>query len=238
MESRTRLFGAAALTLFALPSTMPAPRGDCGAELEIDDASLIFEVNETDGDAEVVLRLKAPEGFRRLELEDPNGKRVFVLKAKGNVKQAVGLQQFVIESGEPNVVDVLATFPEGTYEVEGETVSGQEAEGELVLSHDLAPAPAYCPADGDPLDDDSVRRRGQLRRRDRAGRPRLQPDRHGARGRHLAPGARRLPAGEHRVRAGGRHRLAQWQHGRRRELVHDRALIGPRGRARARPRLD
>lgn len=148
MESRTRLFGAAALTLFALPSTMPAPRGDCGAELEIDDASLIFEVNETDGDAEVVLRLKAPEGFRRLELEDPNGKRVFVLKAKGNVKQAVGLQQFVIESGEPNVVDVLATFPEGTYEVEGETVSGQEAEGELVLSHDLAPAPAYCPADG------------------------------------------------------------------------------------------
>ncbi len=122
--------------------------GGSGQVLEFEEAFLVFEVNETDQDGEVLLRMKAPEGLRELELEDPHGKTVLKLRVKGRLQHDVGLQQFLIESGEPDIESVLAAFPEGTYELEGRTISGHVVEGEVSLSHAMAPAPSFFPPDG------------------------------------------------------------------------------------------
>jgi len=140
-------FTAPGILLLAIPLAATPLIGDRDP-VEFDEARLVFELNETDGDAEVVFLIKGPDGLKELEVEGPDGSEVFELDVEGRAERKVGLKQFVIESGEPNIVDILATFPEGRYEVEGVTLDGQDVEGSMYLSHDLAPAPAYAPADG------------------------------------------------------------------------------------------
>jgi hypothetical protein len=139
---------ASYLALFDAPSARPS--------VEFDEAKLIFELNETDVDAEVVLDVDAPDGLRALHLEFPDGKTVFSLKAKGHALDPVGLKQFAIESGEPDIASILQAFPAGTYRLLGETITGLAVESELELSHDLVPAPTYAPPDGALVPTDGV----------------------------------------------------------------------------------
>jgi hypothetical protein len=142
----------AALASYLALFDAPSPRQSA----EFDEATLIFELNETDADAEVVLDVDAPGGLAALRLEYPDGKTVFSLKTKGQALDPVGLKQFAIESGEPDIASILAAFPAGTYRLIGETIMGLAVASELELSHALVPAPSYVPPDGAVVPTDGV----------------------------------------------------------------------------------
>jgi hypothetical protein len=144
---RTILHASALIAALVSPWALSALSSSPGS-VEFDEVSLRFELNQTDLDAEVVLDLDAPEGLRELRLEAPDGKTLFKLLAQAQALDAVGLKQFVIESGEPDITSVLQAFPEGSYRLLGVTVSGVAVESEVELAHELVRAPSYVPPDG------------------------------------------------------------------------------------------
>ena len=120
---RTILHASALIAALVSPWALSAISSSPGS-VEFDEASLRFELNQTDMDAEVVLDLDAPEGLRELRLEAPDGKTLFRLVAQAPALEPVGLKQFVIESGEPDIASILPAYPEGTSRLSGDTVSG------------------------------------------------------------------------------------------------------------------
>ena len=106
-----------------------------------------FEVNETDGDGEVVFSVKASEGLSSLQVLDPDGKVIVFLIS--NDKRAgidpIGLAQFRLETAEPAIDGVKDAYPEGTYQFLARTINGDELVGEAILSHDRLPAPVFSP---------------------------------------------------------------------------------------------
>lgn len=139
-----------ALVLSFAPSPRTAPPGG----LEFDRAKLILEANATDGDAEIVLDLKADFDIVRLELAGPacsgdgDGRRVLELHSNKDLR--LGLSQILVETGEPSLAAVLAAFPAGSYELSGRTLEGRRFETQLELTHALPRAPEILfPADGD-----------------------------------------------------------------------------------------
>jgi hypothetical protein len=132
-----RLILASALVAgAALSATTASAKKTCEEFAEL---SIALEQNATDGDAEVVLFAQGnDEGLSDLSIKAPDGRKV--VRVKGN-RRGVGLREFLLESAEPpDLPRVLASFPEGEYEVEGRTVSGGCLEGSVSLSHELAPA--------------------------------------------------------------------------------------------------
>lgn len=130
---------------FPLPPLPPLPF------LEM---SIILEVNETDGDAEIVVRAKADEGLKSFWLRRPDGKKVIDVASddKSKTDGPIGLAQVRFETAEPSLARIAAAYPEGIYEFRGRTIDNALVYGEVVLSHALLPAPAYTPADGDVVD--------------------------------------------------------------------------------------
>lgn len=126
--------------------------------LEFEELTMIFEMNETDGDAEVVITAQGFEGIKRLIVRAPNGKRVILVHSNDGGKRVdpIGLAEVLVETGEPNVAGVKAAYPEGTYQFFARTVSGARLYGEVVLSHDLLPAPDFSPKEAEDLDPVSV----------------------------------------------------------------------------------
>ncbi len=129
-------------------------RADAGADKENDDdddgeaiplaeANVFFELNHTDGDLGIHSLIDG-EAWRTLSIESPNGRELLGIEVKGKL-QRQGLTELCFESAEPSF-DELAPetffrrFPEGPYEIEGETLEGDELEGTAVLTH-LLPAP-------------------------------------------------------------------------------------------------
>jgi hypothetical protein len=125
----------------ALGATSRAGRGVEAAEGEIpfDDVRIFFEFNSTDNDLGVQVLLDG-EGWNRLEIDDPRGVRILDITAGGSLGE-LGLTELFFESSEPSPEEVLGLFRAGKYEFEGETVEGEELEGEARLSHKLPPAP-------------------------------------------------------------------------------------------------
>ena len=125
------------LAPLALPAA-PARAGgaSCG---EFSELGLTLEQNATDGDTEVVLFAQGgDEGLKRLTVSDPRGRKAAKISGDG---RGVGLREFLLESAEPpDLAAVLASFPEGTYEFAGKTVSGDCLRGTAPLSHEVAPA--------------------------------------------------------------------------------------------------
>ncbi len=137
-----RHFFTAAL-LFAL---LALPTGAWASSPgDFEELTIYFELNETDGDAEVVMFAKAPEGMDRLNVFGPTGAKRVEMKAKGH--EDVGQGQLRIESAEPSLEEVKQAFPEGEYTFTARTVSGQFLRGTATLSHDLLPAPSFHPAE-------------------------------------------------------------------------------------------
>ncbi|MCZ6783627.1 MAG: hypothetical protein O7G30_10000, partial [Proteobacteria bacterium] len=102
------------------------------------------ELNNTDGDLGIHALIDG-DAWKKLEIEDPNGRRLLKIKAKGRLKKQ-GLTELFFESAEPvfeelDPVDFFKRFPEGIYEIEGETLEGEELESEVFVSH-VMPAPA------------------------------------------------------------------------------------------------
>ena len=136
-RSRARIL--AGMTLLLAPPGLASAAGDASrASFPI--ASVIFEQNATDGDVEVVFKVKGrDEGLAKLSVVSPDGGTVIDFTAPG--VSAMGIREFVFESPEPTDVEGLkAAYPAGVYRFAGATAAGKELRGESTLGHEL-PAP-------------------------------------------------------------------------------------------------
>ena len=112
-------------------------------EIPFDVASIYFELNDTDGDLGIHALIDG-EPWKKLEIEDPNEREMLDVDVVGRLRRQ-GLTELFFESAEPSFEDLdpadfFRRFPEGEYEVEGETLEGEELESEVEVSH-VMPAP-------------------------------------------------------------------------------------------------
>jgi hypothetical protein len=149
----------ALLALLLLPAcdkspTPPEPGADAQREtataLEssaatepFDDAAVFFELNTTDTDMGFQVFLDA-EGWKRVSLTDPEGRRVFGIQTDTKLSQ-IGITELRFESAEPSPAEVRSRFPAGEYTFRGETVEGATLLSRVDLSQRLLPAPSFSP---------------------------------------------------------------------------------------------
>lgn len=120
--------------------------------------SMRFEVNETDGDGEVLFSLKASEGLEWLKVFAPGGELVAFIVSNDERKgvDPVGLAQFKLETAEPSIDEVKKAYPAGTYEVVARTISGQRLHGTVKFNNQRLPPPAFTPKDAKGVDPNHV----------------------------------------------------------------------------------
>ena len=126
---------------------------DDEVEIPFDEAFLFFELNDTDGDLGIHGKIDGgPWG--KMEIEGPNERTLLKVRARGRLKNQ-GMTELFFESAEPcfpsdpeceedealEPEEFFARFPEGEYEIEGETLEGDELENEVYLSHVMPAAP-------------------------------------------------------------------------------------------------
>ncbi len=136
---------------------------DDDGPVALDDAKIIIETNFTDGDAGVQVFLDG-EGWKKMVVKDPNGKRLFSIKAQGNLKKELGLTELFWESEEPEYLDpeeltleeILSLFSEGEYDFKGKTVEGDPLTGTATLSHELPCAPENLSPTEETVDDSGI----------------------------------------------------------------------------------
>lgn len=122
-------------------------------EIPFAEAHIFFELNNTDGDLGIHALIDG-EPWKRLEIEDPNGRRMLKVKVKGRLR-GQGLTEIFFESAEPTFDELppeqfFRRFPEGTYEIEGITLEGDELESEVELTH-VMPAPPVAYVNNEPV---------------------------------------------------------------------------------------
>ncbi len=150
MTGRTRsvrllLFGAAIVLIAGLAAQPGQAKGDDDDdEIPFDEANLFFELNNTDGDLGIHALIDG-DAWKKLEIEDPKGRKLLKVSVKGRMKKQ-GLTEIFFESAEPTFdelspEDFFKRFPAGTYEIEGKTLDGEELKSEVELTH-VMPAPA------------------------------------------------------------------------------------------------
>jgi hypothetical protein len=131
-----------------------------GTPIPLDDATMIIEVNSTDGDAGLQVFLDG-EPWRSIEVRSPDGRKILALNAKGQLR-GHGLTELFSESNEPSFEDMrleefLALFQEGEYLFSGTTVEGDRLTGTATLSHDIPAGPVIVsPEDGAVVSPDAL----------------------------------------------------------------------------------
>jgi hypothetical protein len=110
-------------------------------------------LNNTDGDLGIHALIDG-EAWKELEIEDKRGRTILEVEVKGRLKKQ-GLTELFFESAEPNFEDLpparfFRRFPAGIYEIEGETLEGEELESEVELTH-VMPAPAVTTVNEEPM---------------------------------------------------------------------------------------
>ena len=136
-------------TLLLAPPVLASAAGDASKAASFPTASVIFEQNATDGDVEVVFKVKGRnEGLARLSVVSPDGRTVIDFAAPG--ASALGIREFVFESPEPkDVAGLKAAYPAGVYRFAGATAAGQQLHGESTLGHELPATTSFLrPAAG------------------------------------------------------------------------------------------
>lgn len=116
-------------------------------------ANVFFELNDTDGDLGVHALVDGGP-WSRLEIEDPKERKMLNINVRGRLRRQ-GLTEIFFESAEPTFDELPAKrffkrFPEGTYEVEGMTLEGQELQSEAEITHTM-PAPPKPTVNGQPM---------------------------------------------------------------------------------------
>ena len=128
-----------------------------GKPIRLAAATLIIEVNATDGDAGLQFFADG-DPWNSMTIADPNGRVIVDVEAEGRLKDW-GLTELFSESNEPAFTEVplaefKARFPEGRYAFVGETIEGEKLVGAARLSHDIPDGPEITA----PADDASVHR--------------------------------------------------------------------------------
>lgn len=141
---RSRFPVLLASSVAALFMAAPATWADDDDEtFPFEEAEVFFELNNTDGDLGIHSLIDG-DPWKKLEIEDPHGRRMLRVKARGRLRRQ-GLTELFFESAEPRFAELppeefFARFPEGDYEIEGITLDGEELESVTKLTH-LMPAP-------------------------------------------------------------------------------------------------
>lgn len=117
-------------------------------------AQAFFELNTTDHDMGFQILLDA-EGWKRVSLTDPEGRRVFGIQTDNNLAE-IGITELRFESEEPSPPEVRSRFPAGRYTFRGETVDGTSLVSQVNLSQRMLPAPSITPRDGQLVDRQNV----------------------------------------------------------------------------------
>jgi hypothetical protein len=133
----------AAVVVLVLVTGRPVSWADDEDETPFDEADIFFELNHTDGDLGIHALIDG-EPWKRLEIEDPQERRMLNIYVNGRLRRQ-GLTEIFFESAEPSFDELspeefFRRFPEGKYEIEGITLAGQELESTARLTHVL-PAP-------------------------------------------------------------------------------------------------
>jgi hypothetical protein len=118
---------------------------------EFDEAKIFFELNDTDGDLGIHGKVDG-DGWKRLVIEDSKGRKLANFRAMRTLTQQ-GLTEIFFESEEPTFdelapADFFARFPEGTWEVEGLSLEGEELSSEVEVTH-VMPAPPETSVNGE-----------------------------------------------------------------------------------------
>ena len=145
-----------AIIALILGGSAPALRADDDEE-PFDEASIFFELNDTDGDLGIHALIDG-EPWKKLEIEDPRENEILDIDVRGRLRRQ-GLTELFFESAEPSFEDLdpadfFRRFPEGEYEIEGETLEGEELESEVWLSHVMPAPPGNLKVNRQPAADD------------------------------------------------------------------------------------
>ena len=125
--------------------------------IELGDASLIIEVNATDGDAGFQVFLDG-EGWRNVRVFEPNGRKIFHAMVEGGIRRIGGGTELFLESEEPEfedldeLEDLLGLLPEGEYRFIARTTGNDWAIGSAELTHVVPAGPVVLeplPAPGE-----------------------------------------------------------------------------------------
>ncbi len=114
--------------------------------VELGDASIIIEVNATDGDAGFQIFLDG-DGWKNARVYDSNGDRILMVIATGGVRTIGGGTELFMESSEPEYEDLdgmqelLDLLPEGEYRFLTRTTDLNWARGTAELTHDIPAEP-------------------------------------------------------------------------------------------------
>lgn len=134
----------AAAAVIAGAAASAGSNNDEEQETPFDEASLFFELNDTDGDLGIHGLIDGDE-WKHLEIEDPRERTLLDVQVTGRLRRQ-GLTEVFFESAEPTFDELspkafFQRFPAGEYEISGKTLDGRELESTTVLSH-VMPAPA------------------------------------------------------------------------------------------------
>jgi hypothetical protein len=125
--------------------------------VQMPDARLKFEINDTDGDGGVQAFIDA-DPWKRMSIFDPHGRRIFTSTTKGRMAKQGGTELF-LESGEPpfdelSLDELLQRFPEGRYRFRGRGLDNEIFVGSTRLTHNLLDGPTLvAPLETDGLQD-------------------------------------------------------------------------------------
>ncbi len=154
MKRHTRILPVLSTAVAALifVSTGPVSRAD-DDEIPFDEAELFFELNNTDGDLGIHALIDG-EAWKKLEIEDSRGREILDVSVRGRLRRQ-GLTEIFFESAEPTFDELSPSrffrrFKPGVYEIEGETLDGDELESEVELTHTM-PAPPAPTVNGEPM---------------------------------------------------------------------------------------
>lgn len=137
---------------------MSLARSGMGGAIELDDAVIRIEVNETDQDAGFQLFLDG-EGWRQVWVFEPGGRMIFQAKTLSGVREIGGGTELFIETEEPEYedeeefYDLIELLEEGDYSFVARTTENQWAVGSAELTHVVPAGPELVYPVPDPGDD-------------------------------------------------------------------------------------
>jgi fibronectin type III domain protein len=131
------------------PAASPKPAAtsnpDSGGEVvPFKAATLIVEINATDGDAGLQIFLDH-DTWRSISISRPDGTRILDVETRAELSD-YGLTELFTESSEPPFTEFpldefKKLFPEGDYLFQGETIEGVKMESTVPLSHAFPEGP-------------------------------------------------------------------------------------------------
>lgn len=142
-------------TFFAVALTTPSFAD--GDEIPFSVAKVFFQLNDTDGDLGFHAIIDG-EPWKNLVIESPSERIIFDIRTRSSLRRQ-GMTELRFESAEPTFEELdprvfFRRFPEGIYEVEGVTLSGEELESEVEITHVIPAAPENLQVSGEDVPED------------------------------------------------------------------------------------